>query len=285
MTVEGSSSMHIAYFDETGIDGYSSVVMFGALIVPTGSFGVASVMHHNAVRQILPTGGLDDFQEFHASALYLGKEPFEAIDEQKRFLAILTLLAAVRSENMTFIYAAVDRRKFATTHPSPFGAIKPLHAAFHLCLLGVEDWATENHSRPGNPPGTKVLDWQDTYLCVLDDCRDNNLKNEYRKTYRSLRSKHPFAESPNNRLWHAHDDMFFANSTDSLGLQIADLCNYFVRGHLEGIAEKDGVLRLEGLAKKNAFYELIAPRVICAKPSPEWQQHGHLFRNHEDILL
>jgi len=79
--------------------------------------------------------------------------------------------------------------------------------------------------------------------------------------------------------------MFFANSTDSLGLQIADLCNYFVRGHLEDIAEKDGVLRLEGLAKKNAFYELIAPRVICAKPSPEWQQHGHLFRNHEDILL
>jgi hypothetical protein len=73
--------MHLAYFDETGIDGYSSVVMVGALIVPTGTFGAASVMHHNAIRQILPTGNLDDFQEFHASALYHGKKPFEGIDE------------------------------------------------------------------------------------------------------------------------------------------------------------------------------------------------------------
>ena len=131
--------MHLAYFDETGIDGHSSVAMFGALIVPTGTFGVASVMHHNAIRQILPMGDLDVFKEFHASALYLGKEPFEGFDEPKRFLSILTLLAAVRAENMTFIYAAVDRTKFATTDPPPLGANRPLHAAFHMCLLGVED--------------------------------------------------------------------------------------------------------------------------------------------------
>ena len=280
--MEGYLGMHLAYFDETGIDGYSSVVMFGALIVPTGTFGAASVMHHNAVRQVLPASDLDDFQEFHASALYLGKDFFEGIDESKRFLAILTLLAAVRAEKMPFIYAAVDRRKFAATHPPPFGANKPLHAAFHMCLLGVEEWATQNHSRPDNPPNTKILDWEDTYLCILDNCENNNLKKEYRNTYRTLRRKHPFAGSPNNRLWHAHDDMFFAESTDSLGLQIADLCNYFVRLHLEGISEKDGVLHLEGMAKKNAFYELISPQVICAKPSPEWQQYGHLFRNHED---
>ena len=76
--------------------------------------------------------------------------------------------------------------------------------------------------------------------------------------------------------------MFFAVSADSLGLQLADLCNYFVRLHLDGIAEKEGVLRLEGMAKKNAFYELSLPQAICSKPSPEWQQYGHNFRNHED---
>ena len=68
--------MHLAYFDETGIDGYSSVVMFGALIIPTGTFGAASVMHHNAIRQILPTGNLDDFQEFHASVAVSRQETF-----------------------------------------------------------------------------------------------------------------------------------------------------------------------------------------------------------------
>ena len=141
----------------------------------------------------------------------------------------------------------------------------------------------ESSSRLDAPPDTKVLDWQDTYLCILDDCENNNLKNEYRKTYRTLRRKHPFAGIPSNRLWHAHDDMFFADSTDSLGLQIADLCNYFVRLHLEGTAEKDGVLQLEGLKEKRTHDELISPQVICAKPSPEWQKYSHLFRNHEDI--
>jgi hypothetical protein len=77
--------------------------------------------------------------------------------------------------------------------------------------------------------------------------------------------------------------MFFADSAASLGLQLADLCNYFVRLHLEGITEKDDVLHLEGMARKNAFYELILPQIICSKPSPEWQQFGDLFRNHEDI--
>ena len=115
----------------------------------------------------------------------IGKDFFEGIDESKRFLAILTLLAAVRAEKMPFIYAAVDRRKFAATHPPPFGANKPLHAAFHMCLLGVEEWATQNHSRPDNPPNTKILDWEDTYLCILDNCENNNLKKEYRNTYRT----------------------------------------------------------------------------------------------------
>ena len=68
--MEGYLGMHLAYFDETGIERYSSVVMFGALIVSTGTFGAASVMHHNAVRQVLPASDLDDFHDFHASALY-----------------------------------------------------------------------------------------------------------------------------------------------------------------------------------------------------------------------
>jgi hypothetical protein len=131
--------MHLAYFDETGTDGHSPVAMFGALILPAGSFGPASVMHHNAIRQILPTGEQDTFREFHASALYLGKGAFAGIDEQKRFLAILTLLAAVRAEGMHFVYAAVDRKKFAAAQSPPFAANRPMHAAFHMCLLGVED--------------------------------------------------------------------------------------------------------------------------------------------------
>ncbi len=259
--------MHLAYFDETGTDGHSSVVMFGALIVPSGKFGGLSGLHETAISQIIPEDKVDDFAEFHASALYHGRPPFDGIDDTKRFTAIQILLQAVHMEGLSFVYAAVDRERVAE---SPFGITRPLHAAFHMCLLGVEDWATANHPKhPGVPQNTKVIDWNDTYLCILDDCSDNKLKQDFKRTYRTLRTKHPFLDHGANRLWHAHDDMFFVDSTDCLGVQIADLCNYFVR------------LRLEGKEEKRNFYDLISGQVICAKPEPEWNQYGHLFRAHK----
>jgi hypothetical protein len=138
-----------------------------------------------------------------------------------------------------------------------------------MCLLGVEDWATANHPRDHLAmDNTKVIDWNDAFLCILDDCSDGNLKTEFKKTYRSLRKKHPFIPQSKNRLWHGHDDMFFADSTDCLGIQISDICNYFVRLHLESIEEPQN------------FYQMFSKQVICARPEPEWKQYGHLFRTH-----
>lgn len=62
--------------------------------------------------------------------------PLRELTKQKRFDAIQVLLAAVNIDRLPFIYAAVDRKKFMG---SPFGSGKPLHAAFHMCLWGVED--------------------------------------------------------------------------------------------------------------------------------------------------
>jgi hypothetical protein len=257
--------VHLAYFDETGTDGRSPIVMFGALIVPSGKFGYLSSIYEVAIQQIVPTDKIDHFKEFHASALYYGDTPFDTIDEEKRFNAIRVLLSAVAMNNLPFAYTAVDRKRFAD---SPFAIMRPLNVAFHMCLLGVEDWALANHPSPH--PRSILIDWDDTYLCILDDCSDKELKANLRKSYRSLRSKYPFI-TQKNRLWHAHDDMFFADSTDCLGIQIADLCNFFVR------------LRLEGKEEPQHFYDMIARQVICARTEPEWGQYKHLLRNHEAV--
>lgn len=258
--------MHLAYFDETGTDGHSPIVMFGALVVPVGKFGHLSALHDTAIQQILPIEKIDEFKEFHAGDLYHGREIFSGIDETKRFTAIKVLLTAVQMEKLPFIYAAVDRKKMSA---SPFGSMRPLLAALHMCLLGVEDWATAHHPKhPGVPDNTKVIDWNDTFLCILDDCSDQKLKAQFKHTYRVLRKKHPFVPNGEHRLWHAHDDMFFADSTDCLGVQIADLCAYFVRLHLEETPEPQN------------FYGMFSKHVICAKPEPEWSSYGHLFRTH-----
>jgi hypothetical protein len=260
---ERQAFVHLAYMDETGTDGHCPVVMFGALIVPVGKFGRLAHMHSAAIQQILPVEMMDQFIEFHACELYRGTGIFAGVDENKRFNAIQLLLHAVQFEELSFIYSAVDRKKFEA---SPFGSGRPLHVAFHLCLLGVEDWATANHP---NYPGGKTVEWNDTYLCILDDCDNTKLKEEFRKTYRILRAKHLFMPQVGNKLWHAHDDMFFADSKSCLGIQIVDLCNYFVRLHLTGEPEPQG------------FYQQISERVICARPSPEWSQYGQLLRDHE----
>jgi len=254
--------VHLAYIDESGTDGHSPIVMCGALIVPTGTFGRLEIMHSNAIGQILPNDRFDEFTEFHASELYHGKGVFEDVGEDKRYTAIQVLLSAVRLDRLPFIYAAVDRQKFMA---SPFGSGRPLLAAFHMCLLGVEDWATANHP---SRPGAKQLDWKDTCLYIMDDCDEKPLKEQFRKTYRTLRLKHPFASSQGNRLWHAHDDMFFGDSKDCLGIQTVDLCNYFVRLHLTGEPESQN------------FYQIFSEQVICAKPDPEWPLYGDLFREH-----
>jgi hypothetical protein len=257
--------VNLAYLDESGTDGRSPIVMFGALLIPVGTFGRVEITHSTAIQQILPTDKIDDFKEFHASELYNGTGPFEATEEIKRFTAIQVLLTAVKTEGLSYIYAALDRKRFVA---SPFGSSRPLHAAFHMCLLGVEDWATAHH--PNYSGGmTKQLDWKDTCLYILDDCDDSQLKGQFRKTYRTLRVKHPFAPlSHENRLWHAHDDMFFGDSKDCLGIQMVDLCNYFVRRHLAGEPEPQN------------FYQMFSEQVICAQPQPEWSLYGALFRQH-----
>jgi len=64
--------VHLAYLDESGTDGHSPIVMFGALIVPVGRFGYLSALHSTAIQQILPLERIDEFKEFHASELYKG---------------------------------------------------------------------------------------------------------------------------------------------------------------------------------------------------------------------
>jgi hypothetical protein len=213
VSAEWEAFVHLAYLDESGTDGHSPVVMFGAVIVPTGRFGHLEALHDTAIQQILPLDKIEDFAEFHAHDLYMGTGAFADIDPMKRFTAISVLLMTMTSDNLWYVYSAVDRKRF---QQSPFGSGKPLQTAFHMCLLGVEEWARTNHPNPG-APNSIMLDYNDTCLYILDDCDDKALKEQFRRTYRTLRVKRPLIPLHNNRLWHAHDDMFFGDSRDSVG--------------------------------------------------------------------
>jgi hypothetical protein len=156
--------------------------MFGALVVPSGKFGHLSILHETAIQQIIPLGKIESFDEFHACNLYKGTGVFEGIDEDKRFTAIRVLLQAVCSDNLPFVYAAVDRQKMAN---SPFSVATPLHSAFHMCLLGVENWARSEHSFGRDVNAGTIINWKDTDTSSAPTTKDDG-KSKWREGFQQF---------------------------------------------------------------------------------------------------
>jgi Protein of unknown function (DUF3800) len=248
--------------------------MFGAIVIPHGEFGWAERMHSIAVEQLFPADEIQErFQEFHACELFKGEGAFKGITETSRFNAITLLLMAVRDHRLPFIYAAVDEKKLAESPLSHglFETAPALVAAFKLCLLGVENWAMSRHAR--DSMGLKI-DYDDQYLVVADDTNEQELKKRLRNSYRLLRAARPYVAKTPNRLWHAHDAMYFADSRDSIGIQLADLCTYLMQRRLlkRDVHTKD---------KSDEFYEMFSEQAVCAKPEPEWSQYRGLLLSHD----
>jgi len=249
--------------------------MCGAVVIPHGAFGWTEAMHNIAAGHLFKPNEIEDkFQEFHAFELFNGDGAFKGIPEPKRFEAIRVLLTAVGDRKLPFIYAAIDVNKLAKSEMAHglFETARPLIPAFKMCLLGVEEWAQNNH--PRSDPQTRKIDYDDQYLLIVDETNDSELKKGLKNSYRKLRASRPMLGLSKHRLWHAHDAMYFGDSRDSVGIQLADLCTYFMQRRLLK-------RNLNARDKADEFYEMFSPHIICAKPEPEWNQYGHLFCTHE----
>lgn len=266
--------MHLAYLDDSQQAG--SLAMFGAVVIPHGNFGYAEQLHSAAIQQLFPPEEIEEkFKEFHAWELFKGEGAFKGIEQEKRYMAIRLLLEAMRLNAMPFIYAAVDTRKLANSHMAQglFEVANPLIAAFKLCALGVEAWAQTHHNQP--LPAGMLIDYKDQYLFIVDDTADMAIKKSLKNSYRMLRAIRPYIGNfHKNRLWHCHDAMYFGDSTESVGIQLADLCTYFMQRYL---MKRDPASRDDG----DEFFEMFSPLAICAKPEPEWLQYHEFLMAHD----
>jgi hypothetical protein len=249
--------VHLAYLDDSGSDEKSGVVLCGGVVITDHNFMYVEGMAGVAMHQLFSSTETDKFQEFHARQLFRGEKQFDGISEDSRFKAIDVLLLAVQQFRLPFIYSAVDRNALLK---SPFKTADPRDMAFHVCLLGIEDWAQSQHE---SHPGTLRVDPKDVTLIVMDDDEPNSdLKRKFKTTFRELRAQHG-PEFPSRRLRHVHDAMYFGDSRDSVGLQMADLCGYFMRRRLCGPD-----------AEGDRFFRQVKKAAICARPEPIRTQLG-----------
>ncbi len=243
-------------------------------MIPHGEFGYAEQLHSAAIQQMFrPEEIQEKFQEFHARDLFKGEGAFKGIEEEKRFNAIRMLLSAMRNNKMPFIYAAVDTPKLAKSAlaHSLFEVADPLIPAFKLCALGVEKWAQSHHHQPLE--AGMLVDYKDQYLFIVDDTTDQAVKKSLKNSYRMLRTNRPYLSTTKIRLWHCHDAMYFGDSSESVGIQLADLCTYFMQRRL---TKRDFDSKDNG----DEFFEMFSSLAICAKPEPEWTEYGEFLMDH-----
>jgi hypothetical protein len=248
--------VHLAYLDDSDTKAKNSKwQVMSAVIIKDNDFKLAELGMAAIPEQLMGAEKLSKFEEFHACELYGGYGAFEGIDQDRRFEAIRKLLALLQTTQSCVVYGSID---LDVLKNEVYGSADPVDVCFRKCLVMIRDWAdalVKSHIDAEMGDGIWEFDRvaeimmprmvSNLVILVVDEC-DGKTKNTLQKSFHSLRQR--------NFGFHLlsdcfHDDMYFGDSRYSIGIQLADLCSYFIARHLQGDTEIDG------------FYEMIEPRI------------------------
>ena len=234
-----------------------------AAIIQDDAFKLAEVGMSNLPEKLMGAERLAKFEEFHACELYGGYGAFEGIDQDTRFDAIYHLLALLHAMSITVVYGAVD---LAVLKTEIYGSADPVDVCFRKCLSEIRSWSHESvgnqiHAALGDNIESYTLEnivkasfpeiLENLVVLIVDEC-DSKTKNTLQKSFRSLRP----TMSMSCLTDCLHDDLYFGDSKYSIGIQLADLCSYFIARHLEGDKEIE------------AFYQIIEQRIYRKTKEP-----------------
>jgi hypothetical protein len=214
---------------------------------------------------------VEKFTEFHATELYGGRGAFDGVEPEQRFEAIRQLLFCLEFGELPVIYGAVN---IDALQEKLYGSADPVDISFRICLKGLQSWigaraaaraitAASEASEASDQPekmeaiGLSLVEsWLgELIILILDEC-DGKIKAALQKSFRTLRCG-PTVQGGENPLRHFHDDMYFGDSRYSIGIQLADLCSYFIAKHLQGEPDIQG------------FYGMIEPHIVFSETYPQ----------------
>ena len=240
--------MYLAYLDDSDTrakDEHWKVVC--AVLVNDDAFGLTELLSSFAIESLMPEERQDKFEEFHACELYRGCGPFEGIEQSKRFTAIEYLLTLLSTCEIQVTYGAVN---VALLEQQPYASANPLDVAFRLCTQEIGNWLLKKATKEmENADIADMKAGRNLALLIADDC-DKADKYILQNSFHSMRKRLRPPEFNPGSLQLLHDDLYFGDSRYSIGIQIADLCAYFIARHLMGHAEIEH------------FYKRIEPQLV-----------------------
>ena len=251
----GRAYVYLAYLDDSDTkDKAAKWQVMAAVMIPDYLFNVSELMLSLVIQNVIPEEKMDEFEEFHACELFGGYGVFQGIDQQKRHSAIELLLNVIVTANMQVAYGAVD---LDFLRNQDYRSANPQDIAFRSCVKGIQNWlsdlAMQNMKNANIELGGS---WESPIALLIADAGDKKDNAELQKSFREMRKRLKHPQNYGDSSAHFHDDMYFGDSKFSLGIQLADLCAFFIAKHLEGRADAEG------------FYQLIANKIVFSKTYP-----------------
>jgi len=243
--------VHFAYMDDSGTRDIKKrfQVMVSVLINDQDfhhlEFRMGAIA--KSVEALIPEEKIDQFEEFHAFELYGGFGVFDGVPQEDRFQTIRYLLEGIDRLNIPIVYGAVDKSLLAG---QVYSSANPVDMCFQMCIEGIESWARQ-HQRTDRSLAPNLV------LLIVDETSDKEIKGALRKSFRRLRQPLSVPVPMRGQAWHLHDDMYFGSSKESMGLQTADLCGFFIQKHLIGT---DPVAE--------TFYKIIENHIVHQRREP-----------------
>lgn len=216
--------MHIVYMDDSKQDTIRGrkYQVIGAVIIPDHDFSMIEQTLAYYVYEKVPEELRDNF-EFHATDLWSGKPPLDSIPQAERIHLFGECVRVLEEWKVPIVYGAVDLCQLSRTL---YSTTNPIDMAFRLCAGCIEDWFREQSST-----GLGLL--------ISDDTANQHVKNAIRNAFRQYRQFVRSSPPVRGLLFHIHDDMYFGDSTHSVGIQLADMCTLLISRHLAGFNDSE----------------------------------------------
>ena len=237
--------MYLIYLDDSTSE-ESKFQLIGSIVVPDHQFMAIEEYLAHTIEKLVPEEHREGF-EFHASAMFHGKKPFEGLKRDTVLEIFSRCVSIIEEGSIPIVYGAVNAHEIRS---GLYATAQPIDVAFRICLQALGGWFTENFS-----------DQIGIFIC--DDSKNGGVKTNLQKSFRAYRRRLKSEKHDRGRLEYAHDDMYFGDSAYSVGIQLADICSFIILRHLEGKEDTE------------YLYKRIEPRIFFGVVEPNGVPHGN----------
>jgi hypothetical protein len=239
---KGPLYMFLAYLDDSGSDKSAAFQVMTAVLIPDGFFHAAQSRIIGGLAAYIPEDKAEEFwqkfEEFKGCELFGGYGPFDGIEQSVRDGIIEYLLDLLVEFKLPIVYGAIEKEKM---REQIWGTANPVDVCFRLCMDGIVE--------------QMKCELNGGFALLIADQSTKDWK-PMRESFREFRrrmarpGREPFPTP------YVHDDMYFGDSKFSIGIQLADLCGFFIAKHLQNDARGEG------------FYNLIKDRIVYSRVEP-----------------